>query len=202
MSDTLPGPKRPSELSRGGPIHTIDSLVKGLKQPTTIIDLILVDHGDARRHRLAPITPNPQIKRSSNDRSIRAHIHAPELDITRSDQHRARSARPDSIPPGTAGRVLGELGPGGHHALAERVLLRCGVGRVVLVRAEDERDLARVVHAQARVPLRVGERGVEVVPPGWDADAGGVVGPFRLGALEDVLGEDLRDLVIGRLDAV
>lgn len=59
-----------------------------------------------------------------------------------------------------------------------------------------------MVHSQAGEGLRVGEACVVVVPPGGDADAGRVVRPFGLRALEDVFGEDLGDLVIRGVKAV
>ena len=59
-----------------------------------------------------------------------------------------------------------------------------------------------MIDTQVRVCLRVGERGVEVVTPGRDSDGSGVVRPLGLRALEKLLGEDLRDLVVGCVYAV
>lgn len=54
-----------------------------------------------------------------------------------------------------------------------------------------------MVGAQIGQGLGVGEAGVEVVPPGWDAAGGGVVEHGGLGALEGELGEDLGNDVVG-----
>lgn len=52
-------------------------------------------------------------------------------------------------------------------------------------------------YAEVGKCLRVGEGGVEVVPPRRDSRGGAVVGVEGCWALEDVFGEDLGDLVVG-----
>ncbi len=56
-----------------------------------------------------------------------------------------------------------------------------------------------MIHAQIHVTLRIHEGGIEIVPPGWNANRGRVVGPFCLATLEEELGKDLGDLIIRRV---
>lgn len=172
-----------------------NSIIARLIQVTPKIDLLRRDDRRATRPKTTNIPQHSQVIRAHSPLPIRPLIKPTSLDPIRPDQDRGSNTHVHSIPPRTTLRIPREASPDRLHVLCKSILLHRGVDLVI--RPEDDRDLAGVVGAQVGERLSVGEAGIEVVPPGWDAAGGGVVEHSGLGALEGELGENLGDDVVG-----
>lgn len=149
----------------------------------------------------------------------------PVIDVILGNHHRAyvsvcsEISEPDSVyafgasiarPAGSlSGGVLCKVGPGSLHVFAQgNFPRRRALGRIC---TEHQGDLAVVEGPEVErgeteggeggAGVDIGDAGVVVVAPGWEAGERGLVRHQCRRALEDVFGVNLRDCVVGGVDS-
>lgn len=187
------------KLSSKSSVHSHHSLVRWLEDATSMINLSLINDGHSRAQLVVPVAKHGKVVGTLHAHAIFIDICSSHPNITGTYKYRTRGARADWVPAWASHWVLRKTTPDSHHRGRQGVLLGGNIGS--RVRAEHERDLARMEDPEIRERLRVGERCIEVVPPGWNAHRGAVVGEHGSCALEDVFGEDLGYLIVVGVDA-